>query len=474
MNLRINNFLVFFSLAPIWIFKFKIYNYNFLIILFVYLSICFFLNYLLKLLKDKHKKIYFLLIALVLTFGLDNHLSLHRELTTAGSFFADNFGGTYVSSIIILTIFFFLLSIVFILFKEKASRVFIFVLISLISFNLLDNSKSIKNIKNYDLGNNEKNYIPTIVLIFDEWSGMNSYESQTIEGKIFDKKLIELGKKHNLIIYENMFSSQKSTLGSISSLLNLKKNIEVEKVVIENNNFFSNYSLVVNKFFDKFKKVSVFQSKHVNYCEHKNVIKCSTYNALDKKEFIRGFLDTRLTYLINAWQLDGSISSLFVWRFLRQLHIIDALISPQGEKASLVFYFDQIIETIKSKRFDLIFSHNLVPHKPYGFDSECNYDGKKSLNNYGGKLSNEEHTLRHNFDRICMVKFIDEFLSKINLQKIEFNKIIIASDHGSRNIIGNELSELNNILIIKDFNSKFFQSVKEKKILQEEFRKIFN
>lgn len=125
MNLRINNFLVFFSLAPIWIFKFKIYNYNFLIILFVYLSICFFLNYLLKLLKDKHKKIYFLLIALVLTFGLDNHLSLHRELTTAGSFFADNFGGTYVSSIIILTIFFFYYQL-FLFYSKKRLQEFLY------------------------------------------------------------------------------------------------------------------------------------------------------------------------------------------------------------------------------------------------------------------------------------------------------------------------------------------------------------
>ena len=158
---------------------------------------------------------------------------------------------------------------------------------------------------------------------------------------------------------------------------------------------------------------------------------------------------------------------------MRELNIIDVTLSPQGEKASLIFYFDQIIETAKSKKFDLIFSHTLVPHKPYGFDSKCNYDGQKSLNSYSGKLSYEEHTLRHNFDRICMVKFIDEFLSKINLQKIEFNKIIFASDHGSRNIPDNELSELNNILIIKDFNSNLFHTVKEKKILQEEFRKIF-
>ena len=108
--------------------------------------------------------------------------------------------------------------------------------------------------------------------------------------------------------------------------MNFEKNIELEKVAILKKTFYSNYSLFVNKFFDKFKKISVFQSKHLDYCENKNVIKCSTYNALDKKEFIRGFLDTRLTYLINAWKLYGSISSLFVWRFLRQLHIIDALI----------------------------------------------------------------------------------------------------------------------------------------------------
>ena len=68
-----------------------------------------------------------------------------------------------------------------------------------------------------------------------------------------------------------------------------------------------------------------------------------------------------------------------MWRILRQFDLIDVTISPQGEKASLPFLFDQIKDDMSSKKFDLILAHTLVPHKPYGYNSQCNYVGKKSL-----------------------------------------------------------------------------------------------
>ena len=161
-----------------------------------------------------------------------------------------------------------------------------------------------------------------------------------------------------------------------------------------------------------------------------------------------------------------------MWRILRQFDLIDVTISPQGEKASLPFLFDQIKDDMSSKKFDLILDHTLVPHKTYGYNSQCNYVGKKSLGNYNNSLSIEKHTLYHNIDRTCTIKFIDEFLDEIKREKINYKKIYFLSDHGSRNIMDNPLSSLSVIYFTKE-KSKKYKNIKKKSILQTEFKKTF-
>ena len=107
MNLRIDSLLVFLSFLPLWVVKFNIYNDNFFIILTFYFLSCLFLILLLNFSNLKFKKIYILLLTSIVTFGLDNHLSLNRELTSDGSILAEKFGGMYFASIIVLMIVFF-------------------------------------------------------------------------------------------------------------------------------------------------------------------------------------------------------------------------------------------------------------------------------------------------------------------------------------------------------------------------------
>ena len=56
---------------------------------------------------------------------------------------------------------------------------------------------------------------------------------------------------------------------------------------------------------------------------------------------------------------------------LRQFNLIDVTLSPQGEKASFVSTLSFVADDIKKKKYDLIFGHFLVPHKPYGFNENC-------------------------------------------------------------------------------------------------------
>ena len=177
-----------------------------------------------------------------------------------------------------------------------------------------------------------------------------------------------------------------------------------------------------------------------------------------------------MTHFVNAWKYNGSIISLFAWRMLRQIELIDVTLSPQGEKASFVSTLSSVTEDIKSKKYDLVFGHFLVPHKPYGYNEKCNYEGKRSLGNYNKSLNINTHTDLHNTDRTCAIIYIDNFLNNLKNKNIEFNSIYFLSDHGSRNLIDNPGSSLNNIFFIKEQNAKYLE-INKSIILQEEFKK---
>ena len=127
---------------------------------------------------------------------------------------------------------------------------------------------------------------------------------------------------------------------------------------------------------------------------------------------------------------------------------------------------------MKSKHFDLILAHTLVPHKPYGYNTKCNYVGKKSLGNYNNSLSLEKHTLYHNIDRTCTIEFIDKFLEQLKAEKINYKKIYFVSDHGSRNLMDNPLSSLSVIYFTKEIKKKY-KKISTKSISQNEFKKDF-
>ena len=62
------------------------------------------------------------------------------------------------------------------------------------------------------------------MIILDEMSGLNSYESKTANGINFDIKATEFFKKYNFEYYSNIKSISRGTKDSISSLVNLKHN----------------------------------------------------------------------------------------------------------------------------------------------------------------------------------------------------------------------------------------------------------
>ena len=94
--------------------------------------------------------------------------------------------------------------------------------------------------------------------------------------------------------------------------------------------------------------------------------------------------------------------------------------------------FQQLFEDIKNnKNSSLFVSHMMVPHIPYAFKKNCEYDGRKTTN--FNSLSIDEKIIQHNLEKYCLIYYLDEFLKKL-MEVSEFKnlEIIIFSDHDAR------------------------------------------
>ena len=94
--------------------------------------------------------------------------------------------------------------------------------------------------------------------------------AKTSLGKQFDKLAKDLAKKHNLSIYENIYTTHANTTFSKSSMLNKFKKHRGTKaknyfIKDTKKSFYSEYTLEENKLFDKYKSISVYQNIHINF-----------------------------------------------------------------------------------------------------------------------------------------------------------------------------------------------------------------
>ena len=474
MNLKRTSLTVFISFFPSFIFRSNLNFIEIIISLVIFLAPFLLINYFLskKLSEDGlFAKLY---IAVIFTIGIDNNLGLWNGVIQPFKFILmDFFVIIYYPSVILLLI---VASLIFLILKYSDKKIYnvlgIF-LVTIFIFNLFDQTKSYTKIKDYSGKNISTKYKETdVIIIFDEMSGLNSFESETIKGKEFNKLATSLYKKFNFNYYSNINSISENSVTSISSLLNFSNNgSERLNVTSLSKNYFYEYELNKNIFFSKFKNISVYQNIHIDYCLMENISKCKTYNPFNQNIFLDGFKNTNLSKLISIWKLNGSIISTLTWRSLREINIINSILEPEGHKASFGDFFTNLEFDIYSKKYDLIFAHTLVPHRPYGFDNQCKYDSKLSLGNTF--YSTEKHRSQHNIERKCVFKYLEIFLNNLEsnnyLDKIN---LTILSDHGARIRRGDD-SYLSVIYAYRDQNTKF-KNIKDKSISQNIFIDKYN
>ena len=244
----------------------------------------------------------------------------------------------------------------------------------------------------------------------------------------------------------------------------------------KSDNFFTVNNLINNKFFDleNNKNIVVTQSMYINFCDHPKVIICNQFNPYKKElKFLKGFKDTKLSRFFSFYRNNGSVSSFIIWRLLLEVRIIDTILDPAGEKASIRYILQNLIEDIdKYKQSNLFFLHILVPHIPFAFDDKCNFDGNKSINY--NRISVEQKRIQHNLEKKCLVNFLGEFFEKLK-SKYDFDnfEILVFSDHDSR--IEYSKNILNNVMYTyKKINSDSYKEVDEKVSINYLFDNFYN
>ena len=457
---------------PIWTFRtnFGINDIIILIFLFLFLPIFIHIQIFKIYYKIKPKIIYFWL-SLITFFCFDQNLSLWSPFKNGFSIL--NFDSPYLNSSFFAIVSIIFLYLFFLLIKTNVLKILFSSILVIFLFNIFDISKNYTNFPNADLIKNkqmaQRNLNKKIVLIFDEMSGFNHIDSNVDNGKIINQKIKEYFKKNNFDIYENAYALFRDTDQSLSSALNFIKtkkeyiNINIDKEVHflkKSNNYFVTNELMQNKFFDldNHKNIIVNQSMFINYCNHPKVIICNQFDPFDKDlTFINGFKNTKISKYISAYRNNGSIFSYLFWRVASQVGLVDTFLDPDGEKASIRFIFDQIFKDIlMNKETSLFFSHILVPHIPYAFNSKCEYDGSKTINY--NRISSKKKKIQHNLEKSCLIKYLDEFFLKIKkIGEFENFEIIIFSDHDSR-IEPFDNIRNNVIFLHKEKNSKISTS----------------
>ena len=470
MNTK-DNLLFFISTFPVFITRsnFEIFEI-FCILLFYFILL--FLNFIfLEYLKNKSNFIFKIYLSLIVAYGLDNHLGLFNGLIQPNiNYFFQFFTVIYFPALIIfVTLALVIFLTIYKLNSQNSLKILLAATITLLVFNLFDNSKHHKQINYFEKNILAKFKKSTVILIFDEMSGFNSLSSESFEGNEINKNFIELFSKYNFNYYPNIFSISDNTVTSLSSLINF--NFKANKdsrdaIATVSNNYFSDYEIKQNKLFDNYKSISVIQNMHINFCNNLRVKSCYQYNPYNL-DIINGKTDV-FSKIISNWNLNGSIIAKIIWRFLKQAELIDSTLEPEGEKRFINEIMNYSLKKINSKKYDLIFLHVLVPHIPYGFNKKCEY--KTKISNLNIYLSVNDKIKQHNIERNCVIDILDKFLDQI--KNIENLKIYIMSDHGSR-IVRDKNSSLSTIFAFKNFNSKTSHRLYEKN-MHKEFKILNN
>ena len=294
---------------PTWLLSSNIYLYDKVLYSLPY--IVFLFMFIIYFDKNKESKLQFVLLSLITTFAVDQNLSLYKNLIKANfSFFNNNLPNIYYADLFLIILLFIFIWALFFLLKMKVLRIifsFLLVIFSFKIYEVITKPIKIQNFtKNYEIKTKNSSNNKALIIILDEMSGIDSSEKDYKYGNIFLQNVNKFAADHNLNLYTKSYSLSDNTSTSVPFTLNLETRPPSKKLrneyIKRNTSTYNEYDVIQNKVFEKFKKVSVIQNVHINYCYHKNVKKCYQHNPYtNNKNYLVGFKDSLFTHFFSRW-----------------------------------------------------------------------------------------------------------------------------------------------------------------------------
>ena len=468
---------LFICIFPVWALSEKIlfssYYIFFIPYALLYLSLVAYID------LEKNYKFTLFIVSFLTVFAIDQNLFLSRSLIKPNFEFLNALlPNIYFAEILLISILLLLIYIIFYKFGIRSIKIFlpfIFVIFIFKIAGIIFNSIEIVNFNSEKKKDKNKISVQkTLFIIFDEMSGVNSTEKNFKFGDDFVRTTYEFAAKNNFQLYLNSYSTSDNTASAVPLILNFNANKVTQNFrdnhIKKSNNTYNEYDLMHNALFDKFSNVSVLQNIHLNFCNNQNVTKCYQINPYNYYEnYLNGFKNNILSRFLSIWKLDGSSSSKLLWKFARIIGITDSTLEPEAHKIFLPTIMNEIKKDVLDDKFDLVFAHILSPHIPYGFNRQCDYDGRKST--FNTMMTKQEKYIQHNIERVCTMRIIssliDELKKEINYDDLQ---IFFMSDHGSR--ITNK-EKFSSILLTKKKNQKF-KTIDATVSVQEIIKKSFD
>ncbi len=433
------------SIFPFWFFLSDFNKEEFFLASIIFFILPATLIYLILMMIGNKKKINNLILSIIIIFGLDQTLGFASIINIF------RIMDDLLRYFFYLFLFLFFICLMFFLISKKNTIVNFIIIILLASnvFNLFSEERNLKNFNDYEIIKNNLSDIkiervvniadPTIVIILDEMNGLGGLNDKIINTKTTKKKINNFIKKFNFTHYPNAYTIYSRSSDSIPSYLNFhyEYNIEkLEKFRKPHNNSFAFYEKVLsNKLFDLYnpKKVYVKQTFGLDFCAYENFQECKTTNPFSRKnKYINNFKLNNYDKIFSKFSYQTSIFATLLTRTLRQFDLIKIIEPRIIGKTTIEQNLDNLFIQAKSKKFSLIFAHLLAPHKPFVWDlNGCGYKYYENQNFISDKKLQEYH----NVEIQCLIYFLDKFFTKLNENKIiNHYDIVIASDHGARNL----------------------------------------
>lgn len=342
------------------------------------------------------------------------------------------------------------IAVIFIIYLNWQKVIAVMMMALVISLLVFPSRDELPNYDRNSISDTHVNRPNIIHVILDEHGGVEGIPEST-PGNDLKEQMQRVFERYRFHLHGGAFSHFDFTIYSIPNLFNYY-------LGEESGSFFktvspTNKHLKQSRYFEMLQSLgyqfNIYQFPYLDYCayfEYENK-SCYTYGLALSESFEAASLWQRANFVLRAYLLNSTLLAVLKRIQLeRSINLGGGAISsllksvhetqPTGPLAS-VGLFDRALNQIEQYEGGGVFLiHQLLPHKPYIFTSDC---AVKPVSEwlYQGNVYRDDDLLQLSSAYVlqtrCLLGKIDDFLGQLEARGILENSIVLFhGDHGSR------------------------------------------